>query len=880
MKLSEKFEETYKNNQDMKAVILDTNNVMSSYFLEENNYRDREILYETIYGFKQVLADEYSLSMDNIYKNVAHLDSINLIKKDKLNPSENDSTLGYFDCSGNVKNSSYRCSVIAVMEDNHKNFSEYKETLTHELVHLFSQRYTENELGEVSQFGDCGLEQGYHYRYVNEIMTQKISMEILDELKYDVKERKLAVDLKNNYVDTVGIVSHGMGYSSISPAGQVYHELYSNTIYSEMFDHTNDFTNELEYLYGKDKPKSTICLNTALNESFNNGKASDYIELYRQLSDAIFTKVDVKNIEFAEYLNILGNINSEYGCALAIGDANMKALDALCTSKEIEHFYQNFNPKFNPETDLEKEINPITRSKNCTDFLIIINALKDMNLEYETEKLEDLTYKQIVRDGNNISLSYTYDDTLYLVSCKKDLNTGLISIEQNDEILDEKNIIKPSIFKKLLSKETELTSEYDFEFISKMSKISDYSDVIVNTTQSPEKVMIHAMATSNNDAVHNSIKNVDISNILDSKGNNLLHILSSNQSTYKTKTIINEMCNLDIKGTNAIFNAENNKGKTPIDIALFSGNLKMIDNGCLDGLTINNAQIYDGTTVNKQPLLHHLHNSCNYGAFEQFIKGNADIDVKDNGGNTIVHLVAKNDDLLFDKIGTINALIKRNANPDVENKNHLTPLMEVCKTDGLSSYDVKYLCDGLNANPNYKNSENRTAIHYLMHASIQTQDKSHVLTLEELITSGADVNMPGKAFRYTDELVTPLQIATGAEYLNSPHKNITLDYDNITTLVKNGANINRCLGDDIPSPLEMAHYKNDVDMLKSFIDGGVKMEELHIDSGNLSISTQLEIVKYSKESECEAFQEVAATREPATNSIDRTLDLDEIEFDC
>ena len=868
MKYSKDFVNKYSKNREMIDIMGNANKVFSPYFKNQENLKDIEIVLETLYGFKIKVADEHELSMEKIYDRVYHLEKVRCEDETNLNNGKS-SRLGYFSVGMNLETDKQRCSTITLIKDNNIDISNYRETLTHELVHLFSQEYIEDENRIVEKTGRCGLYDKPNNIFTNEVITQKIALDILDNLNYKSNLRDFAKTVQDGYVDKVNVRSRGSGYPSISQTGNIFCEVFDKTVYSEMFDNTRAFSNEINSLYAEtSKPLETI--NLRLKQAFTNNDGDNYIKLYSEIFDVVFHKVEKEQTNVADYLNTMSNINNGYGCGIRIKDKNINILNSVTVSREIEHFYKIFNNKFNPETDLEQEINPFTRSKDCTNFLIVMQALKTNNVSCEFDKIQDLSWKSISRDNDKISLTYKYDNIDYFVSVKKDLNTGLTIIQQHDRLSNIQDFKKPSLLTQIRSKESTLTTEYNLDFISKYSQISDYSQVAINTVKDHKSLMIHALITDNYSVFKENTKDINVRDIIDSDNNNVLHVLARHQSKSGQDLILKDIIDTDKQTIGVMFNLKNSDGLSPATIAIQNKNFSVFEKACEHNANIKNTDHYNNMFVDTKPLIHHLHDNSYYSAVESIINGGYNVNTLDGKGNTILHYIAKTEDIFCNELGMINALIRKGANPNIENLDHLTPLIELCKTEYPSKEDVQHLCDGLNADTNYKNQDNRSAIHYLMVTCVNDKNGSCKEVLLELIEQGANINIPSKSFVNNDELILPIQVAVGSDYSSYPDKHLKIDYPSITVLVENGADIDKSYG-NIPSALEMAHFRSDVNMFKSFIDGGADVEKLQLSDGKLTVSSQMEIIQYSCQKE--SLTEVAATKDESAKEEVSTKDI-------
>jgi len=879
LNFSNEFKDRYKRDLEMDDVVTNTNKVLSPHFLDDENYRNREILYETIYGYKLTVADPYNLDMDKIYKNIAHFEKVNVIMSKDMDSIGDSNTLGYFSVKGDNFKTDKQCfSTITIIADKNKTIDGYRETLTHELVHLFSQEYFEDENGVVDKIGRCGLLDNSKGEYINEVMTQTVTLDILETLHYAVEDRQFSKEIDDNYANEVILFSRGNGYASISQVGNALETIFDKSIYSEMFDNTHRFQAEINAIYGESTNNPVRTVNYLLDSCFNDTNAESTILLYKEIANISFDKIDNQHSNIVDYLNTMRNVNNGYGCALMVNDKYVDMFNPITSSREIEHFYNTFNKSFNPETDLDKEINPFTRSKDCSNFLIVMQALKISDIDYDLDKIQNLKWKEISRDGDDISLVYKCDDKLYHIQAKIDLNTGILICEENKEISNMREITRPSILKKLAYKESELTSENNFEFISKLSKISDYSETVIKHSKIPENIIINSIISSNYESFEKNIDKVDFKNIKDSNDNNLLHMLAKNNTKDNSLSFLMDIEKQNNKVANELYNSENIKGKTPIEIAINNKNFEFIEKAYNCQLNIKNIEACENILVNGKPMINYFQDNSYYSGVAGLIKDNYDTSLADKNGDTILHVLMKTDDLYLDKRDIVNALMQKNINPDIENKNHLTPLMEACKMDYPFSADVEYLCGGLKANVNYTNSEDRTAIHYLLEHSINQKDNymgRHNLVLDELIYHGADVNIPCNSFNHDKELILPVQIACGSEHIDASNNLPQIDYKNITTLIENGADINKSYG-DIPSALAMAHQTNDLDMFKSFIDGGISVNNLNTENSNLNMSSKLELIKYEKDNEKDNEKAVEDTK---LIQKDNTKDFEDFEMD-
>ncbi|WP_341816915.1 ankyrin repeat domain-containing protein [Wolbachia endosymbiont (group A) of Agelastica alni] len=168
----------------------------------------------------------------------------------------------------------------------------------------------------------------------------------------------------------------------------------------------------------------------------------------------------------------------------------------------------------------------------------------------------------------------------------------------------------------------------------------------------------------------------------------------------------------------------------------------------------------------------------------------ADVNVKNNRGDTPLHLVARNGHL-----EVVEKLIENGANVNEKDIHGETPLHRAAEKGRLEVVE-KLIENG--ANVNEKDIHGETPLH-------RAAEKGRLEVVEKLIENGANVNEKG------DNENTPLHWAAENGYLEVIEK-----------LIENGANVNE-KGDNENTPLHWAAAKGRLEVVEKLIEKGANI---------------------------------------------------------
>ncbi|MFP3026896.1 MAG: ankyrin repeat domain-containing protein [Wolbachia sp.] len=170
-------------------------------------------------------------------------------------------------------------------------------------------------------------------------------------------------------------------------------------------------------------------------------------------------------------------------------------------------------------------------------------------------------------------------------------------------------------------------------------------------------------------------------------------------------------------------NAKNNHGATPLHWAALNQNVNIVEKLIEKGANVNEKNKYDNVP---------LHYAAGYGSLsviEKLIEKGADINAKSSNGDTPLHLATKNSHL-----DVLEKLIKEGANVNERNKYGNIPLHWAASYGRLSI--VEELIEK-GADINAKNNNGNTPLHWAVKSS-------HLEVAKFLISNHADVNAKNK----------------------------------------------------------------------------------------------------------------------------------------
>lgn len=181
-------------------------------------------------------------------------------------------------------------------------------------------------------------------------------------------------------------------------------------------------------------------------------------------------------------------------------------------------------------------------------------------------------------------------------------------------------------------------------------------------------------------------------------------------------------------------NAKNDKGETPLTVAMQSSETRTIK-ALIEYADINmrdgkgNSAIHLALKKNKDDI------------FKLLLEKNADVNVPGRDGNvedqTVLYLaVIRNEKDLISK------LLEKGANPNMADKQGAVPLAEACIGAGVDPEIIKMLLDN-GANVNYQESNGASPLFYIASNNQVTSEK-RMTVAKMLIEAGADKKVKAK----------------------------------------------------------------------------------------------------------------------------------------
>ncbi|BET36035.1 MULTISPECIES: ankyrin repeat domain-containing protein [Wolbachia] len=223
-----------------------------------------------------------------------------------------------------------------------------------------------------------------------------------------------------------------------------------------------------------------------------------------------------------------------------------------------------------------------------------------------------------------------------------------------------------------------------------------------------------AVRSGDANQVADLINKGDDVNARDNRGNTPLHLAVLADKLQVVEKLIEG---------GADVNAKNNHGATPLHWAALNQNVNILEKLIEKGANVNEKNKYDNVP---------LHYAAGYGSLsviEKLIEGGADVNAKNNNGDTLLHLATKNSHL-----DVLEKLIKEGANVNERNKYGNIPLHWAASYGRLSI--VEELIEG-GADVNAKNNNGNTPLHWAVKSS-------HLEVAKFLISNHADVNAKNK----------------------------------------------------------------------------------------------------------------------------------------
>lgn len=799
---------------------------------------DIELMFESLYAFKNTIAERANINMDEIYPKLGFIYSIS----DENYPADCRAA-GL--CSFENGTEERPITVTANSKCVSTNEEYRKSVLIHEYCHTFSAGYTKDADG--LHLNSTGLK----YTAIDEAVNDSCAAEMTRYLGYNITKYNNTILCQDGDNSRAYSISNVSGYVRTAEYTKLLECAYGPAIlYNDKFTKNSS----IESVYGENH---FIDMAGAIDRIQNHENSMfDHLRIEHSLLPVLEQRWDkIENYNIDDYIREaqLAQKSTTYlliskeKCGDTSVDGKNITIDSISAYQsffEIKNIYSQMK-EMNSADELIKELNPATRSQDCSDFLIAMNGLKKLEKQFSSEDLWDMTYKRVTVNGKS-ALQVSVGEDKYYVVGTVDKSTGLTSCEGIVEA-DEKFMRRNYFIDLLQSRKITKDMEIDVSFVNmaEMNKYSKIYDKIVAITNeydvplNPEDKIKFIFAGENRnsyESIRNILEEVDISQIRDSNNNNLFHILAKNNN-YNAQEIIGYMAKLCPEETAQLLNMPNNDGLTPLDIAHDYGNLNLL-------YSVHQAKIIDNSTHTISGNAYYMDQGKYISSGEAIlntkkedfivtmINSGMDINSQDKNGNTLLHLY------VYKELRTthISDIINKGANIEIPNKKGLTPLecaivtREIDKVDTLLSFG---------ANPNHIDlvtSEASRAINSYQHHAYESQQE----ILDILIRAGADPN-----FQKDYQSFTPLQIAAGMERAKynqnigelsgfiTDIKQPEIDYTTIEKLIKAGADPLQETKAG-PSLRDFAAETGNAKLFEIMIEAGVDKDILNIENSNLT----------------------------------------------
>jgi len=857
--ISNEFLEKHKNNNEMLNIInkvsecMNTNNI---------NTRHHETICEVMYGIKNLYADPYEIPMDGVYTNLSYVKDINYVQpKDLLGTAAG----AYYPLEKDENNNYY--SKINISEKYKQNANLEREILAHELVHVAVQSYAFDN----GKIVDC-RENGLIYSHINEICVQDMSSKILEDQGYKLYKFEKTINYDGSVAEELCITSTGYGYSDVSPLAKPLSSVYPKELYQEMFLHESQLHDKLGI-------GITTAENVLLDMEIKLQKLDTcsgsfeqmnyYSGLYNDCESMLYHKMQNDDtINLSEYLKSAQMFRENSYMVFVDGEPVLLS-DTVSQNCEIKAFYKDFNSRAN----IESEINPTTRSRDCENFLLVMGGVKDSGKLYTPEDLDNLQWTEISSRGNTREIIFQCGEDKYKLTGVK--GKGIVIVSELEHTTE---IIKNSA---ILNINKELKEELSFTEMRELSMLTGYGKHVLENETNPKEVVFYSVTdgkmTSN---FFDCVNKYEINDLKDNQNNNIYHVLAASLNSngddfYSIMEASNPI------ETKKLLYENNLNGFTPIKEAFKNNNIEFINGLSKSGYSFQGEQADYILKSDKKSYLCALVDNQDYETLAMLVESKVNINSCDNSG-TLLHHLAKDNKFKFLNEETLQSITENNTSPNAFNIKGETAITVLTKKHfTYESFD--YLINKVGVDPIIPDANDRNALHNLLQ---QTNKSLNILKIDSeydkfnkcldiLLEKNIDVNTPCKDFSNDNMKITPLQIACG---MNNPMEQ-PLNYDAIEKLINAGAHVTEhsC---GYKSPLEYICNNSDVEAMASFIKAGVPIEALeYTDAINTSSKFYLECLSNNHTVDLDIAEEIKNTIKYKTIEIDNIIDSETSEFD-
>ena len=807
---SQRFVDIYINSQNENMIDIMQK---SMHYVEkiEASDADKEFVFESLYAFKMVIAEPRGINMDEIYDKLQYIKSIS--HTDISNPE----WVGV--CTSSEDG-------IHITIDDSRNTTEEakKKTLSHELVHAFSASI------------QVDAESGNHIYskeltgFSDESATEAISMKMMRGLGYQYSDYNSPIDNRDADFITVAWTNNiSTGYSNIVSYSDIMDKAFGPEFYYNKLQVSNaniDITDDPQFKQASDliddafkssKIESRLMLEHLLLDEVNKQYSEfDFDKLNKYIYEMkLFNKVEVAfNIKEAspEYEPNIFHSASEYQSAF-----------------EIINIYAKLN-NITSDVEIAREMNPITRSDDCYNFLVGMSAIKQLNMPYNSE---DIANMSCTKHGALYKLSIGGDS--YITDAEIDKETGMIGISSVRNAR-EFGLLEKLDNLSLMFGSSKIEKDIDYMKMVGVDEISciytKTSNMIMeNGANSDNKLVILSFAASSVGSevmLKESLRNIDIEAVRDNHGNNIMHILATNQSTW-AKDMTEILARTYPDAVEKLVNQPNKEGKTPGDVMRTLSNVGVMT--ALSDNYINNESraeftgvAFDRTKLEYIDKIKQLIDEKDVSTIRLLIEdGKADT-IIDSAGNNVLHMYAKGE------IGSVSISKILNSGVDIhaENDSQLTPIKQAVADGNIDTIRMLAKFDD-NLEPAIFSCAWKMHFNTMFPDNERFAYPNGMEIFDALTKNGYNPNATLQS-----EQLTLLQIASGIGQSSPFLSGELTHYELVNRLLQDGANPFYSPTTQYESLRDFAAEKGDVKLFKMMVSAGADKEMLDIENSNLT----------------------------------------------
>lgn len=568
MKFSKSFIDKYADNEEMQSIIKNTDEHLIGAKISD---LDKETIYEFVYGHNKAIIEPNSMNINKLYEKLDYLGSIE--HGDVIING-----LSYWGGYYNEGSGNPDRPALIVLKDNvisnEEDFLTKKESEIHELEHLAGDNFRNSSRGIM-----------VISRTNSEIMTQNSTIDTMKALGYELPIREIPLKTVNG-IDNAFILSNSCSFVYVEGMADLIRGLYGErqSYLSQFEGETLPVIGDKGFLskFGMPENLGYAEIEVVTSELDSNKDFHSYIKAQSKILELYKEGLDGSDVSISGYINAIQNFKDK-AMIFVIDGQEYNSSYVQTATLDIENIYSKIHNLTSAQT--EQEVNPLTRSKDCKDFLIAINGLKSTSLDFPTDDILNMKYFQSELNGQPI-IAVQIGEQQLAIDGKINEKTGLVVINEVTQ-----------------------TNEKLIETTRNNWESSNYTNASLQLYLSPDQQLISVnnpelstlrFSSFQKDSTYLLDKNkAPIFGINDSSGNNLMHLLVSSP-TENAHELLKRCAEENPELTGKLLTTPNKDGITPLDIAIENNNVKLFK-VCHDNEIVLDVNYENGQQ--KSPLL-------------------------------------------------------------------------------------------------------------------------------------------------------------------------------------------------------------------------------------------------------------------------------------